>query len=303
MAPSQKSWHLLILFIMPKRIHIGGVPEHFNLPWTQAVEKDAFGEHRIDVAWTYFSGGTGAMTKALASGDLDMAILLTEGYVSAIAQGLKAKIVKVYIETPLVWGIHTAQPNVHSVTDIQAPNYAISRLGSGSHLMAMIHAHQLGRTVLLEQLIAVQSLDGAIESLKKKETDLFYWEKFMTRPFVKKGWVQKIGEFSAPWSSFLIVASEDALNHSSDAIHSVLKIMNERCIDFQKNKTAAEQVSQVFHMTLEEARQWLDSTKWNNGFDVQEAQLLHAYQALESIGAVQSKLHFPSFCAPWVSCI
>jgi sulfonate transport system substrate-binding protein len=286
---------------MPPRIHIGGVPEHFNLPWTQAVEKDAFGEHRIDVAWTYFSGGTGAMTKALASGDLDMAILLTEGYVSAIAQGLKAKIVKVYIETPLVWGIHTALPNVHSVLDIENPRYAISRLGSGSHLMAMIHAHQLGRTVPNEQLVSVQSLDGAITALVDGQADLFYWEKFMTRPFVKKGLVQKIDEFSAPWSSFLIVASEEALEQFPESIHTVLSIMNQRCIDFQKSEMAAAQVSQVFHMTLEEAQQWLASTKWNNGFHVPEEQLVEAHKALVSIGTPHHLLPFKAYCAPWVN--
>lgn len=285
---------------MPTRLHIGGVPEHFNLPWSIAVEKDAFGEAKIDVAWTYFSGGTGAMTKALASGDLDMAILLTEGYVSAIAQGLTAKIVKVYIDTPLIWGIHSASPNVHSVEDCSPRNYAISRMGSGSHLMAMIHAQQLGIPVSEEQLKIVNTLDGAIDSLVKQETQLFYWEKYMTRPFVEKGLVKKVGEFSAPWSSFLVVATEESLAKNGESIKKVLDIMNARCAAFASNAEASKMVSHVFHMSLEEADAWLQRTQWNNGYDISRTQLENAQKALEKIGITTSHVDFSKYLASWM---
>lgn len=288
---------------MPTRLHIGGVPEHFNLPWSIAVEKDAFGEAKIDVAWTYFSGGTGAMTKALASGDLDMAILLTEGYVSAIAQGLTAKIVKVYIDTPLIWGIHSASPNVHSVEECSPRNYAISRMGSGSHLMAMIHAQQLGIPVADEQLKIVNTLDGAIDSLVKQETQLFYWEKYMTRPFVEKGLVKKVGEFSAPWSSFLVVATEESLAKNGESIKKVLDIMNARCAAFATNPDASKMVSQVFHMSLEEADAWLQRTQWNNGYDISRSQLENAQHALEKIGIATSHVQFQNHLADWMGLV
>jgi sulfonate transport system substrate-binding protein len=88
-------------------LRIGGVPEHFNLPWQLAAEHDIFTSQGIELSWTFYAGGTGAMTKALSNGELDIAILLTEGFVSAASQGLKARIAKVYIETPLVWGIYS----------------------------------------------------------------------------------------------------------------------------------------------------------------------------------------------------
>ncbi len=76
-------------------IKIGGVPEHFNLPIQMAIERDEFQQHGVDLLWTYYPGGTGAMTKALAEGELDLAILLTEGFVLAANNGLSARIVKV----------------------------------------------------------------------------------------------------------------------------------------------------------------------------------------------------------------
>ena len=66
-------------------LRVGGVPEHFNAPWHTAAKAGLFAERGIDVRWTDFPGGTGAMAKALRDGELDVAILLTEGIVAAAA--------------------------------------------------------------------------------------------------------------------------------------------------------------------------------------------------------------------------
>ena len=47
------------------KIRIGGVPEHFNLPWHLAIEDGMFAHHGIDLEWIMFPEGTGAMNKAL----------------------------------------------------------------------------------------------------------------------------------------------------------------------------------------------------------------------------------------------
>ena len=69
---------------MPKhtQFKVGGVPEHFNLPWKKAIEENRFASHAIDIDWKDYGGGTGAMTKALREGELDIAILLTEGIIA-----------------------------------------------------------------------------------------------------------------------------------------------------------------------------------------------------------------------------
>src|SRR3954468_13930712 len=142
------------------QINIGGVTEHFNLPWNLAVEENKFSEAGVDLNWKFFPGGTGVMTEALKTGELDLAILLTEGFISAAAKGLKAKIVKEYITSPLGWGIFTgAQSPFHSVYNRFPKKYAISKLGSGSHLMAMIHAAERGEIINAGDLIEVKSID------------------------------------------------------------------------------------------------------------------------------------------------
>ena len=63
------------------RLRIGGVPEHFNLPWLRLAESGALDD--LGVAWRDVPEGSGAMAAALRAGELDAAMLLTEGAVSS----------------------------------------------------------------------------------------------------------------------------------------------------------------------------------------------------------------------------
>ena len=289
---------------MNQHLKIGGVPEHFNLPWQLALERNIFDYTRINVDWSFYAGGTGAMTNALARGDLDLAILLTEGFISAVHQGLEAKVVKVYIDSPLVWGIHTGvQSGVDNAAQAADARYAISRFGSGSHLMAMIHAEQFGRQLKGNDFEVINSLHGAIDSLEKNETQLFYWERFMTRPFVKEGRVRHIGNFSAPWSGFLIVASENAINKKRDEIRQVLHIMNEECVHFKTNTLSIAQLTRRFDMDIMEARNWLNETIWNNGWEAPLEQMVNARNALTKIGACEKSLRVEQLCADWIQLV
>lgn len=283
---------------MKQIITIGGVTEHFNLPWTLALEKNIFEANGISLQWKFFPGGTGVMTEALKTGELDLAILLTEGFISAAANGLRAKVAKEYITSPLGWGIFTGtKSNIHSIYERVPKKYAISKLGSGSHLMAMIHAEQRGQKIEQVDLISVKSLDGAMESLAKGETQIFYWEKYTTKPFVENGTVRMIGEFSAPWSSFLIVGSDKALNEKCAAIQQVLEIMNEESKSFVSSPLSVSMLQERFAMSERDAQTWLRSTVWNTGFSIALQGLENAKNALVKIGSVPDNFNVGSFCA------
>ncbi|MEZ4983916.1 MAG: ABC transporter substrate-binding protein, partial [Saprospiraceae bacterium] len=153
-------------------IRIGGVPEHFNLPIHLAHERGDFQSRGIDIAWTTYKGGTGQMTQALRNGEVDVCILLTEGIVLDIVNGNPAKIVSNYVISPLIWGIHTAADNpLNNHLDIYDKRYAISRFGSGSHLMAIVDATSKDQAIAPEQFHLVQNLEGALQSLAHHETD------------------------------------------------------------------------------------------------------------------------------------
>src|SRR5210317_1360718 len=93
---------------MDQPIRIAGVPEHFNLPWHLAIEEGAFSDRGIELNWTDVPEGTGKMAGMLASGNADLAVILTEGLVRAVASGIHAVIIQEYITSPLLWGIHVS---------------------------------------------------------------------------------------------------------------------------------------------------------------------------------------------------
>ena len=124
-----------------KQINIGGVPEHFNLAWYLGLKHGEYKDAGINLRWKDYFGGTGAMCKGLRDGDIDMAVILTEGIIKDIIAGNKSKIVQVFVQSPLIWGIHVANNSTYkTVDDLKGTKAAISRYGSGSHLMAYVNA-------------------------------------------------------------------------------------------------------------------------------------------------------------------
>ena len=65
-------------------LRLAGVPEHFNLPWILGLERRAFVRAGIDLKWRTVPEGTGAMCKLMRAGELDLAIMVTEGAVRDI---------------------------------------------------------------------------------------------------------------------------------------------------------------------------------------------------------------------------
>lgn len=124
-----------------KKFVIGGVPEHFNLPWYIALRDKDFQKEGINLRWKDFPGGTGQMARALREKEIDIAVILTEGIVRDIINGSDTSIVQVFVKSPLLWGIHVAaNSNYDEIADLKGTNAAISRYGSGSHLMAYVNA-------------------------------------------------------------------------------------------------------------------------------------------------------------------
>nr|MBX2827333.1 ABC transporter substrate-binding protein [Flavobacteriaceae bacterium] len=111
-----------------KKFHIGGVPEHFNLPWYLTLRNKEYHEEGINLRWKDFYGGTGQMCKALREKEIDMAVILTEGVIRDIINGNACKIVQVFVASPLIWGIHVAKnSNYYKVSDLKGTAAAISR--------------------------------------------------------------------------------------------------------------------------------------------------------------------------------
>lgn len=246
-----------------QNVRIGGVPEHFNLPIHLAIEKGEFEEEGIKVHWKDYKGGTGEMSNALASDTCDICIVLTEGIISAIINGNPSKIISGYVKTPLIWGVHTGiNSSLNSYEKIFDHRIAISRIGSGSHLMPTVDALIKGKSIDSDQFIAVKDIDGAIESLNSGETDVFYWEKYTTKPYVQRKQLKRIGEFISPWPCFVMAASEKLIIQSPQLIDKVLKVVHQACVDFMENPQSSKMVSKRYSISQTDASYWFHATEW-----------------------------------------
>ncbi len=285
-------------------IRIGGVPEHFNLPWKLAGEYGLFTQKDIDFQWTYYDAGTGAMVNALKNNELDVAILLTEGAVSAIINGLEAKIVKQYVSSPLIWGIHTGNDSgIENIGQCEGKRYAISRFGSGSHLMAMIDAEVRGKHIEQVDFVPVENIKGAIPSLQAGNSDVFFWEKYTTKPYIDRGEINRIGEFITPWSCFQVVATDKALQEKGGVINKLLEIINFTCKQFMKANNSIDMILANFDMKPEDALTWFYSTDWNTDFRISQKMLENVMFSLKKIGNIRDLVKPESLVAGTVELV
>ena len=245
-------------------IKIGGVPEHFNLPWHLTIEDKSYSEEDIKLDWIDFPGGTGAMCQALRKKDIDIAIILTEGIVKDIIEGNPSKIVQTFIQTPLIWGIHVdAKSKYQSLADLQNTKAAISRYGSGSHLMAYVNAQNQGWDTSQLKFEVVKNLDGAVEALTNGTADYFMWEHFTTKPLVDQDVFRRVADCPTPWPCFVIAVREEILKNDLESIQKILKIINTTTSEFKHIPSIDKSLAHRYDQKIEDIREWLQITEWS----------------------------------------
>jgi ABC-type nitrate/sulfonate/bicarbonate transport system substrate-binding protein len=250
--------------IIMKSLKIAGVPEHFNLPWQLAIENNKFHEVGIDLQWTDVPEGTGKLCQMLREGSTDIAVILTEGIIKDIVNGNNSKIIQIYIESPLIWGIHVGAGSKYStLSDLENTKVAISRFGSGSELMAYVNADQQGWDKNSLTFEVVNTIDGAVTALINGTADYFMWEHFMTKPLVDKGIFRRVGDCPTPWPSFVIAVREDVLQENPDEIKKLLISINEQTKVFKSIPNIDAILASKFQQKIEDIQQWLKLTEWS----------------------------------------
>lgn len=267
-----------------KHVNIGGVPEHFNLAWYLTLRNGEYKDEGINLRWKDFYGGTGAMCKALREGEIDMAVILTEGIVKDIINGNPSKIVQIFVKTPLIWGIHVAaNSQYNSIDDIKGSRAAISRFGSGSHLMAYVNAENnnwdLSKDLNFE---VIKNLDGAVDGLTSGKADYFMWEKFTTKPLVDDGIFRRIGTCPSPWPCFVIAVRDEFIKESKEELEIILNIINQTTAEFKAIPSIDKTIANRYEQQLEDVREWLSLTEWSQD-QIEEKILLQVMQTLTDL--------------------
>ncbi|MEM9000823.1 MAG: substrate-binding domain-containing protein [Bacteroidota bacterium] len=268
-------------------INVIGVPEHFNLPWHLAIADGAFSNKGIEVNWRAVPEGTGRMCQMLQNNEADIAIILTEGIVKSIAEGNPCRIVQEYVASPLLWGIHVAHgSNFKSLSDLYGKKAAISRYGSGSHLMAFVNAHHQQWNPKGLQFEVVHTLEGGIRALTEGIADYFMWERFTTKPWVDAGIFRRLDDCPTPWPCFVIACTLKYIETKPQVLHNVLHTINSYTSTFKQRPNISHELADRYQQKLEDVTTWLTLTQWSQKqMELSTAEKVqHTLRQLELIG-------------------
>lgn len=232
------------------------------------------------------------MITSLRSKEIDLAIGLTEGWVAGLLnadhyqKSAKEKgysIVGSWVSTPLRWAIVTGRnrDNITSVGDLrQHRRVGVSRIGSGSHIMAFVLAQQEGwlhqsKDQKSEGLTLVPL--GPFKELRDGVTgsaaDFFMWEHFTTKPwFHGEGTeLKKIGEIYTPWPSWHIAASSDTFPDPDrdETLRSVFEAFDKGIKAFNDDTDSAIGMlgtgEAQCQYSEEDGKEWLKGVKFVEG--------------------------------------
>ena len=272
-------------------LRVGGVAEHYNLPWQLVKESGKLEDIGIDLQWRDCLGGTGEMTKLLRNSELDMAILLTEGIVSDILMGGSAKILSVFVQSSLEWGVHVANQRKIDFTTYDDPlKFVVSRMGSGSHLMALLYAKQNGIHVENVSFEEVGSLDGAMDAFRESRVDAFLWERFTTEPYCQKHDLVRVDSIHTPWPCFVIAVRPDFYEINEEQITELLiKVFNEAS-NLKNNSLAIQQIADRYQLSKKSVGSWFAKVEWGKGENLSLKEVDNVIDFLKESGSLGTDL-------------
>jgi ABC-type nitrate/sulfonate/bicarbonate transport system substrate-binding protein len=108
--------------------------------------------------------------------------------------------------------------DITKVDQLQGQTFAISREGSGSHLMAYVKAFQEGWDINKLKFNVVGDVYGGLWALQNDQAQGFLWEKYTTFPFTEQKKCRYIDEVVTPWPCFVIAVREEVLDKDKELL-------------------------------------------------------------------------------------
>lgn len=279
-----------------KTLRILGVPEHFNYPFRILEKEQPFADRGVKIQWTDESRGSGQMNLALRNDETDIALLLTESFLKDFEAGNPSKMIGFHVASPLIWGIHVGANSASTqLSDLKQKRFLVSRMGSGSHLMALVLAKR--ERWKPEELIfeTVGNMDGAKAAMDQGEEGIFLWEKYTTAPMVNNGTMKLIGEVPSPWPCFVMVASDSALEVFGELIFELRDRIYEISRSLMTNPESAPALADFYQLDQQEVGKWLKKTKWSTEPKVSRRELEEAVKTMQELGILNSGLGLDRF--------
>jgi ABC-type nitrate/sulfonate/bicarbonate transport system substrate-binding protein len=267
---------------------VGAVPEQVNIPLHDAATSKELRAAGVEVVVRSVPEGTGRMVEAVASGEMDLALPVTDGMIAAVAKGVSIELAGVYVQSPLTWAV-AAAGDAKKTEIQQLERMGVSRLGSGSHTMsyymALLHGmdpHKLSFTV-------ANNFTNLRAGVKSDEFDAFLWETFTTQPYFASKELTKLGNVQTPWPAFSFICNPDKL--TPEQAHAVREVffpaLARACKNFTDNVACSvARISQHHAHTPEDAAKWLSTVRYSTDFTIDAKRIGHAVDVLKQAGVV-----------------
>ncbi|KAK4053979.1 hypothetical protein OIO90_003624 [Microbotryomycetes sp. JL221] len=301
------------------KLRIGYVPEHFSSPLLQLADKVS------SIELVSCPSGTGQIMSALKDDKIDLAIALTESLIAGnVKHTAQFKLVGTYVTSPLNWAVIVGKDSpYHKLEDLRGQKIGISRIGSGSQVMASymylrekwLDGNGKVESIQFEVLDSFQNLrdgvnDGraaafasqcfALERLQllihivSHSLMLQLWEHFTSKPWLNET-IRFIGSVPTPWPSWSIVASEKVLSSSTlkQSLVQFLERLTDSVYKFDsveaRGTTSKEFIQNKFGYPEEDVVAWLDQVSYPQvGLnEIKRETIEQTLSTLESAGVLQ----------------
>ena len=267
-----------------KTVRVSGVPEHFNYPWHYAIENGLFAEAGFNVQWRDVKEGSGAMCKMLENSETDVALVLTEGIVQHIHKGGTARIIQQYVKSPIIWGVHATLHKTLNESNLSNARIARSRIGSGSHLMAYVHAEQHDYRLSEDNFVTVGNVDNAVEAIRENSADILLWEKFMTQPYVDSSQINRIDTCLSPWPCFMMVGANSFTELPPEEIQRFNEVILSAAHQVSSLENTPLEIAKLYGLELEDVEKWYNGVEWQTTSYVSAKMLNNVVKTLDRIG-------------------
>ncbi|KAK9238720.1 hypothetical protein V1525DRAFT_400348 [Lipomyces kononenkoae] len=282
-------------------LKVGYVPEHFSTPLFFAQSEGYYKDVGLSPEFKPFPTGTGDMIKALKENEINLAVGLTEGWVAGLGNAKAAyKIVGTYVQSPLRWAISTGhnRQDIQSIAQLQGKRFGVSRIGSGSYVMAFVLAREQGwpgnPPVSFNVLGTFKNLRAAV---RDDEADAFMWEYFTSKKYYDNRDIKYIGSIYTPWPSWTITAANSLLDTelATKTIGKFFSAVNKGIQHFGKYpEKAVDYISTNLDYTADDAREWIKTVKFADDVSVVDRgtivdktfAILHAANVIENADGV-----------------
>lgn len=280
-------------------LKVGYIPEHFSTPLFFAQSKGFFKERGLEVELIPYPSGSGHLIQSLEDNSIDIAIGLTEAFVRGIAQGKENyKLVGTYVKSPLRWAVSTGiNSDITNKNELAGKKIGVSRIGSGSFVMAYVLALQLGfPQPFYESFPVLSTFKNLRDSVNKKDgveaSDAFMWEYFTTKRYYDNKEVKYIGDIYTPWPSWVITARTEIVQEKAHDLKHFLSGVEDGIAYFSHNPTEAVQyIFNNLDYTEEDAQEWIKTVEFQDVGRVRKIDrhtvIVHTYKILMAAGVLE----------------